>query len=170
MTVLLKSSIFLLFADRSKETISHILPLSGWMIWKFLTEAWVTRPWKLSTYDWVCSFQLGDLFTRVTSLSVLLFAWRTSRVSSSYNKVKMFLWNILHIIDISRGFKNWEQLTFFGWMDTLSSFSNMPGMITVIFLGPLNPSTFVSWNTKANCITGFCPLINCVIKGVECAE
>lgn len=70
--------------------LGHALPLSGWMIWKFLTEAWVTRPWKLSTYDWVCSFQLGDLFIRVTSLSVLLFAWRTSRVSSSYNQVKKF--------------------------------------------------------------------------------
>lgn len=54
-------------------------------------------------------------------------------------------------------------------MDTLSSFSNMPGMITVIFLGPLNPKTFVSWNTKANCNAGFCLLIYYVIKGVEYA-
>lgn len=56
------------------------------MIWKFLMEAWVTRPWKFSTYDWLCSFHVGDLFTRVTSLSVLLLAWRIKRVSSSCNQ------------------------------------------------------------------------------------
>lgn len=38
--------------------------------------------------------------------------------------------------------------TCFGRMETCSSFSNIPGTITVIFLGPLNPSTFVSWNTN----------------------
>lgn len=64
-----------------------VLPLSGWMIWKFFTEACVTLPWKLRTNDWVCSFQLGDLFARATSLLVFLFAWRASNVSSSYNKL-----------------------------------------------------------------------------------
>ena len=31
---------------------SHV-PSVSWTIWKFFTDAWVTRPWKLSTYDCV---------------------------------------------------------------------------------------------------------------------
>lgn len=38
--------------------------------------------------------------------------------------------------------------TCLGRMETLLSFSSIPGMITVIFLGPLNPSTFVSWKEQ----------------------
>lgn len=65
---------------------------------------------------------------------------------------KMFLWDMLHMINVITGLKSRGRClkhTFFGQMDTLSSLSSMPGMITVIFLGPLNPSTFVSCNTRA---------------------
>lgn len=45
--------------------------------------------------------------------------------------------------------------TLFGRMHTRSSFSIMPGMITVIFLGPLKPKTFFSWNMITHCVTWF---------------
>lgn len=38
-------------------------------IWKFLTEAWVTRPWKFSTYDCVSSFHTGALLCSSIRLS-----------------------------------------------------------------------------------------------------
>ena len=33
--------------------IQRYVPSVSWTIWKFFTDAWVTRPWKLSTYDCV---------------------------------------------------------------------------------------------------------------------
>lgn len=146
------------------------------MIWKFFTEACVTRPWKFNTYDWVCSFQLGDLFTKVTSLSVFPFEWRTSRVSSSWNKRECHLsWNILLLTnfmtdserDLSSFFFFKQRLTFLGRMDTLSSFSSMPGMITVIFLGPLKPRTFVSWKRIICVSSRFYRLLCCVKQCVS---
>ena len=44
----------------------------SWTSWKFFTDAFVTRPWKLSTYDCVSSFQTGVLFRNSTRLSMLL--------------------------------------------------------------------------------------------------
>lgn len=125
--------IFLSFKEREEQEDSYVLPLSGWMIWKFLTEAWVTRPWKFSTYDWVCSFQLGDLFTSVTSFSVLLLAWRTSRVSRSCNtRESLVLWiisfsEVLEILNCWQNSHFWDKWKLFhhspasqGWSPSFS--------------------------------------------------
>lgn len=65
------------------QRYSRSLP---WMIWKFFTEACVTRPWKLSTYDCVSSFQTGVLFCNSMMVSVFLFCQRASRVSCSWRQ------------------------------------------------------------------------------------
>ncbi len=82
--------IYIIWYSNYKYKDTNNSPLSGWTIWKFFTDAWVTRPWKFSTYDWVCSFQLGDLFTRVTRFSLFPFSYRVSRDSSSWNMQNRF--------------------------------------------------------------------------------
>ncbi len=67
---------------KTKMIIFNSRSLS-WMIWKFLTDAWVTLPWKLSTYDCVSSFHTGVLLWSSITLSVLLFCHRASRDSWS---------------------------------------------------------------------------------------
>lgn len=58
----------------------------SWMIWKFFTEAWVTLPWKLSTYDCVSSFHTGVLLWSSITLSVFLFCHLASSDSWSCNE------------------------------------------------------------------------------------
>ena len=50
--------------------------LFGNTSWKFLTEAMVTRPLKLSTYAPMCSFHFGDLFCKTSSNDIRFCLYR----------------------------------------------------------------------------------------------
>ena len=90
--------------------------------WKFLTDACVTLPWKLRTYDCVSSFQTGVLLwsSRMPSMDLAL-----------YLSIR----------------PSWEELALkaIRWPSEV-----MPGSTTVILRGPLNPRTFVSYITPTS--------------------
>lgn len=69
--------------QHERETISISSPSLLWTIWKFLMEAWVTLPLKLSTWDALSSFHTGVLLWSSIRFSVLLFWCLINRPSHS---------------------------------------------------------------------------------------
>ena len=90
--------------------------------WKFLTDACVTLPWKLRTYDCVSSFQTGVLLWSSRMPSIDLALYLSIRPSCEELALKAIRWPS----------------------------EVMPGSTTVILRGPLNPRTLVSYITPTS--------------------